>query len=64
MSRQSKTTWSDCQMIQRLTFSLNEAMMKYACSGFQKEGLRDDQSVMVQAITLRNKLNELIDRKV
>ena len=60
--RQSKTTWSDCDYILRLTNRLNEAMMKYACSGFQKIGLKDDQSVMVEAITLRNKLNELIDR--
>jgi hypothetical protein len=61
--RQSKTNWSDCVVIQRKCHVLGEAMMTYAAGGFQKQGLKDDQMVIVAAIELRNKLNELIERK-
>jgi hypothetical protein len=61
--RQSKTNWSDCVVIQRKIHALDEAMMKYAAGGFQKQGLKDDQFVIVAAIELRNRLNELIERK-
>lgn len=63
MQRTNVTTWSDCEVVTRLSHALVEELMKY-----QKHSLAEikpmggDQNVMVAAITLRDRLIKLIDR--
>lgn len=62
--RQSKTTKHDCIVIQRMIGDVEQSMLEYVAAGFQKTGLADDMYLMTRMITLRNRLNEVIDRKV
>jgi len=64
MTRTNVTTWSDCEVLTRLSHSLVEEMMKYQkySLGEDKSIMGGDRMVMVSAITLRDRLIKLIDR--
>lgn len=70
MKRTNVTTWQDGETLTRLMGSLAEALMKYQkyalmdqdSGKFGVGALGGDQSVIVEAITLRNRLDALIER--
>lgn len=71
MTRNNVTTWRDGEVITRLIARLQQALMEYQMYAAPREDgkwgvgkLGGDSDVMVEAITLRNRLDQLIEKSI